>query len=180
MLFRSIVAVLACAWLIAPAQAESLKLVKDKSKIDFVGKKTDGSHKGGFKEFKVEADANVDAPEKSKLKIEIETKSLWSDDEKLTDHLKNPDFFDVRKYPTIKFEMTGMEGVGTDAPTLIGKLTMLEKTYDLRVPCKATMSDSEIILEADFKLDRTKWGMNYGAGKINNEVEIKSKLHFDR
>jgi polyisoprenoid-binding protein YceI len=180
MLFRSIALVAMLALVASPALAEKLTLDKEKSKIDFVGKKTDGAHKGGFKAFKVDAEANVDAPDKSKLKLEIDTTSLWSDDEKLTEHLKNPDFFDVRKYPKITFEMTGMEGVGTDSPTLIGKLTMLDKTAELKVPCRASMNDSEIVLEADFKLDRTKWGMAYGKGKINDEVEIKATLHLER
>jgi polyisoprenoid-binding protein YceI len=57
---------------------------------------------------------------------------------------------------------------------------MLDKTSELRVPCHASLSDSELILEADFKLDRTKWGMTYGKGKINDEVVIKATLHFDR
>lgn len=180
MLFRSIALVATLAFVASPAFAEKLTLDKEKSKIDFVGKKADGAHKGGFKEFKVDAEANVDAPDKSKLKLEIDTTSLWSDDEKLTEHLKNPDFFDVRKYPKITFEMTGMEGVGTESPTLIGKLTMLDKTSELKVPCRASMNDSEIVLEADFKLDRTKWGMNYGKGKIKDEVEIKATLHLER
>lgn len=180
MLLRSIATIALLALLVSPAFAEKLNLNKGESKISFVGKKTDGEHKGGFKEFKAEGEANLEAPDKSKLKLEIDTTSLWSDDEKLTEHLKNPDFFDVRKYPKITFELTGMDGVGSDSPTLIGKLTMLDKTADLRVPCHASLSDSELVLDADFKLDRTKWGMTYGKGKINDEVVIKATLHFDR
>jgi polyisoprenoid-binding protein YceI len=180
MLFRSIAAVALMALTVSPALAEKLNLNKGESKITFVGKKTDGEHKGGFKEFKAEGEANLEAPDKSKLKIEIDTTSLWSDDEKLTDHLKNPDFFDVKKFPKITFEMTGMEGVGSDSPTLIGKLTMLDKTSELRVPCHASLTDTELVLDADFKIDRTKWGMNYGKGKINDEVVIKASMVFDR
>lgn len=180
MLSRCAATIAVLAFLVSPALAEKLNLSKEKSKIGFVGKKADGEHKGGFKEFKVEGDANLEAPEKSKLQIDIDTTSLWSDDEQLTDHLKNPDFFDVKKYPKITFEMTGMEGAGSESPTLIGKLTMLGKTSELRVPCQASLSDSELILEADFNLDRTKWGMTYGKGKIKDEVVIKATLHFER
>lgn len=184
MLLRCVTTIAVLAFLASPVFAEKLKLNKEQSKIDFVGSKMEAGkkvdHKGGFKEFKVEGDANLEAPDQSKLKVEIDTTSLWSDAEKLTDHLKNPDFFDVKKFPKITFEMTGMEGVGSDSPTLIGKLTMLDKTSELRVPCHASLSDSELILEADFKLDRTKWGMTWGKDKINDEVVIKATLHFDR
>jgi len=180
MLCRCVALLVACSWLAAPAFAESLTLVKDKSKIEFTGKKPDGAHKGGFKEFKSEANAEVDAPERSSLKLEIMTDSLWSDDEKLTTHLKNPDFFDVKKFPKIVFETTAIEGAGSDSAVLVGKLTMLEKTAELRVPCKTSVNGESIVLQADFKLDRTKWGMAYGKGKINDEVEIKATLHFER
>ena len=180
MLFRSAATVALMAFLVSPAFAEKLNLNKGESKISFVGKKTDGEHKGGFKEFKAEGEANLEAPEKSKLKLEIDTTSLWSDDDKLTEHLKNPDFFDVKKFPKITFEMTSLEGAGGDSPTLVGKLTMLDKTTELKVPCRASLTDSELVLDADFKLDRTKWGMTYGKGKINDEVVIKATLHFDR
>ena len=180
MFVRCFSLLVALSWLVAPAFAQTLTLNKEKSKIDFVGKKSDGAHKGGFKEFKTEAKADMDAPEKSALKLEIDTTSLWSDDAKLTEHLKNPDFFDVRKYPKITFESTKIEVNGDETATLIGKLTMLDKTAEVKVPCKTSLSDSGIVLTAEFKLDRTKWGMSYGKGKINDEVDITANLHFNR
>ncbi len=180
MLYRCLTIVVALSWICAPASAEVLSLKKDKSKVEFVGKKTDGSHKGGFKEFKSEAVADMESPDRSSLKMEIDTSSLWSDDEKLTEHLKNPDFFDVRKFPKIVFETTSIEHSSEGAATLVGKLTLLDKTVELKVPCKTAVTDDAVVLEADFKLDRTKWGMTYGKGKINDEVEIKATLHFER
>ncbi|MEI8211755.1 MAG: YceI family protein [Planctomycetota bacterium] len=173
----SLVAML--AWMVAPCSAEALKLNKEKSKVEFVGKKTDGSHKGGFKEFTVDAKADTDSPDKSTINIEIDTESLWSDDAKLTEHLKNPDFFNVRKYPKIKFESTKIEVDGESA-TITGKLTMLDQTSEIKVPVKVNMSETSIALIADFKLDRTKFGMGYGKGKIDDQVEISAELKFDR
>lgn len=160
--------------------ADPLKLDTEKSSIEFLGKKTDGQHGGGFKKFKVEAEADWEDPSKSKLSIMIETTSIWSDDSKLTDHLKNPDFFDVRKYPEIKFESTKIEPVSETQANITGKLTMLGKTTEVVVPCEVAPSDTQIDLTAKFEIDRTKWGMNYGVGKINKEVAITAKLVFKR
>jgi polyisoprenoid-binding protein YceI len=179
MLSRSFAFLAALAFIVSPVLAESLKLDKEKSKVDFVGKKSDGKHTGGFKEFKVDAKADFENPEKSSLMIEIDTTSLFSDDAKLTDHLKNPDFFDVRKYPKITFESTKIDATEESA-TITGKLTMLDKTVEVKVPCKTTVTDSSIQLKAEFKIDRTKWGMNYGKGKINDEVEINATMEFTR
>lgn len=162
-----------------PSFGQTLKADKEKSKIDFVGKKPDGKHAGGFKDFKSEAKVDMESPDKSSLTIEIKTDSLWSDDEKLTSHLKNPDFFDVKKYPTIKFESTKIE-VSDDKSTIIGKLTILDKTIEVKIPTTNEMDDKSLTVKADFKIDRTKWGMNYGKGKIEDDVELKITLMFPR
>lgn len=158
--------------------ADPLKLIEDKSKISFLGKKPDGEHKGGFKKFMVDALADHEDMTKSSIKIEIETDSLWSDDEKLTGHLKNADFFDVKKYPKATFESVKIEKVSDTEAKIHGKMTMLNKTEELVVPVKVDANEERIQLNAQFKLDRTKWGMNYGKGKINDEVEMTIELAF--
>jgi len=158
--------------------ADPLKLIQDKSKISFLGKKPDGEHKGGFKKFKVDALADEEDMTKSSVKIVIETDSLWADDDKLAGHLKNADFFDVKKYPKATFESTKIEKVSDTEAKITGKFTMLDKTEELVVPVKVDANDERIQLNASFKLDRTKWGMNYGKGKINDEVEMTIELAF--
>jgi polyisoprenoid-binding protein YceI len=162
--------------------ADPLTLISEKSKIEFVGKKPDGQHKGGFKSFTTEAKADWEDPSRGMLKISIDANSLWSDDEKLTSHLKNPDFFDVRKYPTIKFESTKIEHSPAEEgkATLIGKMTMLDKTVEIKVPCSVDVTDSQVTVKTNYKLDRTLWGMTYGEGKINKDVDVSAELVFKR
>lgn len=176
-MFSSVLFLLAV--LAVPAMGQTLKSDKEKSKVDFVGKKSDGKHVGGFKDVSAVAKVDLDSPEKGSLTIEIKTDSLWSDDEKLTGHLKNPDFFDVKKFPTIKFESTKISMNG-ETGEIIGKMTMLDKTVEVKVPVKGDLSDDMLTVIADFKIDRTKWGMMYGKGKIEDEVEIKVELAFPR
>ena len=118
-------------------------------------------------------------PQKRRSTIANKTDSLWSDDEKLTGHLKNPDFFDVKKYPTIKFESTKIEHSDGKAK-ITGKLTMLDKTVEVKIPTTSEVTDSSLKVVGDFKIDRTKWGMNYGKGKVDDEVELKVVLMFPR
>jgi polyisoprenoid-binding protein YceI len=160
--------------------AESLKADLEKSKIDFIGYKADGKHVGGFKKFDVDAKADFEEAANSSLKIEIKTDSLWSDDEKLTAHLKNPDFFDVRKHPKIVFKTTEIIASDESGGTMKGTIEMLGKTEEVAVPVKFVINDETITIKADFKLDRTKWGMTYGEGKINKEVDIKVALVLNR
>ena len=161
---------------IAPLRAaETYKVVTEKSKIDFVGKKADGQHKGGFKKVTGAALVDHDAPEMGSIKLEIATASIWSDNDKLTDHLKNPDFFNIRKYPKITFESTKVEKTD-DGAIVTGKLTMLDKTVETKIPVKAEESDDGVRLKATFKIDRTKWGMNYKEDAINKEVDLVADI----
>ncbi|WP_168566457.1 YceI family protein [Crateriforma spongiae] len=181
MSLRMMLSAVACAafFLNTPAGAEGLKLVPDDSKISFVGTKPDGKHDGGFKKFTADATLNPENPLDASLKVVIQTASLWSDNPKLTNHLKNPDFFDVRKYPEIRFESDKM--VAGDEPRtgkMVGKLTMLGKTETVEVPVVCMAKSDGATLTADFKIDRTKWGMTYGQGKIDNDVAIKATLKF--
>lgn len=156
--------------------AETLKVDSAASKVDFVGKKDDGKHVGGFKKVEGTAVVDEDAPSRSSLTLAIDTKSLWSDDEKLTAHLSNADFFNVREFPTITFESTKVVMKDDDSGEIVGKLTMLGKTVETTVPVTVESEDSEMHVHAKFKIDRTQWGMKYGVGKIKNEVELDAHL----
>lgn len=153
----------------------------EKSKIGFVGHKADGSHEGGFKKFELEAIADFQDPNKSSLKIDIETKSLWSDDDKLTEHLRDEDFFNVEKYPKITFESSKI--VHSEEPgksKIVGKLMMLGKTEEVEVPVDIQVTEENVKVIAKFKINRTKWGMVYGKGKINDDVDIVAEFVFGR
>lgn len=163
-----------------PVLGETLKLNKESSKIGFVGAKAEGTHEGGFKEFTSSVEADWENPANGSIAIEITTASLWSDNDKLTNHLKNPDFFDVRKYPKIKFESTKIVPGEAGKGSVVGKLTLLGKSEELTVPVEAKMENDKLYLKAKFKLDRTKWGMTYGEGTINKEVEITADLCFEK
>jgi polyisoprenoid-binding protein YceI len=172
---------LSCMIMSTAAAAEPLKPDMDKCKITFVGGKPTGeTHKGGFKKFKIDAQADFENPSNSSIKLEIETESLFADHPNLEGHLKNADFFDVRKYPKVVFESTDIKPAESEA-TLVGKLTMLGKTEELTIPLNVEHVDNMVKLSGKFKLDRTKWGMTFGTegNKINKEVEVAVELVFN-
>jgi polyisoprenoid-binding protein YceI len=166
-------------WLFAIA-AGSPKLVTEKSKIEFVGSKPSAAHKGGFKTFAVDGSIDWEKPSNSNLTIDIDATSLWSDDGGLTSHLKNRDFFNVDAYPKIRFETTKIELAGDGAATISGKLTLLDQTVEVTTPCKVELSDAGLKIGAKLTIDRTKWGMTYGQGRVNNEVDVAVTLVFAR
>lgn len=181
MLNRFVLAAIAVGCFVpTAAAAEKLTLRPDDSKVTFVGSKPEGTHDGGFKKFEAVVEADFERPANSTIKIEFDAQSLWADDPKLEAHLKNPDFFNVRKHPKITFESTAITEGGLSDIEIVGKLTMLGETVEVRVPVDADTSDKGLTLRAKFKIDRTKWKMDYGQGKIDNEVTINAVLVFAR
>lgn len=97
---------------------------------------------------------------------------------KLVGHLKNADFFDVEKYPSAGFEVTGFEN-----GNLSGNLKLKEKTNNITIPVTVTESgDSVTITSETFTIDRSKWDVKYGSKSffdnlgdkfINDDIELK-------
>ncbi|MFI4875019.1 MAG: YceI family protein [Blastopirellula sp. JB062] len=104
----------------------------------------------------------------SAIDVEIETGSLTTEIDKLTDHLKSPDFFNVREFPKATFKMTAVESTETNKLVVTGDLTLLGETKSITFP--ATIEDGK--LKAEFVIDRTIFGMNYGEGKVEKDVSM--------
>lgn len=174
---KSLVALALLAALAFTASAADTKyaLTGDNTKVTFVGKKPDGKHTGGFS--KVSGTATVADGDLTKLAVAVDivTDSLYSDDEKLTGHLKNADFFDVKNQPKATFKSTKVAKT-EKGYTVTGELTLLGKTKPVSFPATITEKDGKLEVSAAFTIDRTDWGMNYGKGKIDDKVELGIKV----
>jgi polyisoprenoid-binding protein YceI len=154
-------------------QADSPKggagsITPENSKIDFVGTKKDGKHDGGFKKFSGSLKPVDGDITKATLTVEIDTTSLFADDPKLTQHLKSPDFFDVKKYPDAKFVSKEIK-----ADTITGDLTLHGVTKSMTFPAKVTTTDDTVTVESTFKFDRTDFGISYKPDMVDKEVTVK-------
>ena len=157
---------------LASAAETKYALTGENTTIAFVGSKPDGKHSGGFKKLKGSVTVDPAKMEDAKVEVEIDTASLHSDNAGLTQHLKAPDFFNVKKHPTAKFVSTKVTGDAT-AFTLTGKLTLLGKTKEVSIPVKVKSDGDSHTLTGETKIDRTEFGMTYGKGKIDDKVSLK-------
>ncbi|MFO0842453.1 MAG: YceI family protein [Gemmataceae bacterium] len=166
----SVAVVLLLAGLAGAAEVR-FPLTGDNTKVTFTGTKPEGKHDGGFKALTGTAAVDPADPTTLRLAVEIDMNSLYSDDPKLTGHLKTNDFFGVRSNPKSKFVSTKVERDG-DGYKVSGKLTLVGKTKEVTFPAKITASAGKLTLTSSFKIDRTAWGMTYGKGKIDDEASI--------
>ena len=142
------------------------------STITWTGSKPTGSHTGTFKisdgAFNVKDGAltagnftiNINSLNNVDLAADADSKG------KLEGHLKSPDFFDVAKYPTAKFEITAVEA-NTDSTQkgithiIKGNLTLKDSTKNVAIPARVTVDAKTLSANATFSIDRTLWGMSY-------------------
>ncbi len=166
----------------APAATGALPLTPENSKIEFTGSKVTGKHDGGFKEFSGNIDLVNKKPEESKVSVEIDVNSVYTDADGLTDHLKTADFFDVAKYPKATFTSTKIvpdSAKGADNYTVTGDFNLHGQTKSITFPAKITVSDAEVAVETEFSINRKDFGIVY-TGKtddlIRDDVVIKLNL----
>ena len=167
-----------------PIPTETVPFGPGESKVAFVGSKVTGSHSGGFAQFDGKLEIGP-SPDKSRVSLTITMASLTSDAEKLTGHLKSPDFFDVEKYPTATFATTTIASGGTSGAThtLTGKLNLhgVEKTISF--PATIRVTADRIEADSEFALNRKDFGITYPGMKddlIRDEVVLKLTIRAPR
>lgn len=141
------------------------------SKVSWTGSKVTGKHEGGFGTFKGTVDVVDNTPEKSKVNVEIEAASITSDVEKLTGHLKSPDFFDVKTHPKATFVSTDIKKGGDKGAThtLTGNLTIKGITKTVTFPATVQLAGDTANVDAEFAINRRDFQLNY-AGMPNDLI----------
>lgn len=108
----------------------------------------------------------------------------------LDGHLKNADFFDVAKYPTVKFQITKVEDLaaGTESKvagankTVSGNLTIKDKTVNVSFPAKVEVTANQASVVSKFTINRQDWGLTYGTDgdpkdwMISQDVDLELNI----
>lgn len=110
-------------------------------------------------------------------------------------HLRDDDFFAVDRFPTAEFVCDHADPLpactdGTPNYQLHGQLTLRGVTKPLSFPAVIAAADGDHLTgQAQFELDRTQFGSQYGSGKlfaflgkhvVNDHIHLHIKLHATR
>ena len=106
---------------------------------------------GGFKKLSGTCAFDAGDLTTARFTLEIDTTSLWSDTEKLTGHLKSPDFFEVNEFPTATFALSQPIELGAEpadgveiTTTVAGELTLRGVTNDVTFELTAKQDGERI------------------------------------
>jgi polyisoprenoid-binding protein YceI len=131
------------------------------SKIEWVGAKITLKHDGGFNSFKGTATL-TGGIETAQLAVAIDTASIWSDNEKLTGHLKSPDFFNVEKFPKATFRSSGIvKSAAGDTYDVTGTLDLTGTRKQITFPATLALEGDVLKANAEFAINRKDFGIVY-------------------
>ncbi|MFL5613061.1 MAG: YceI family protein [Gemmatimonadaceae bacterium] len=139
--------------------------------------------RGRFRDFAGTVIVDERRPERSSVSVVIQTKSLTTDMDFRDDHLRSPDFFDVKQFPTIEFvsdRITPSKG----GATIAGNLTMHGVTKRVVLPAKMLLAPRlvgttpTVAFSATLKLSRASFGIA-GTNNFNHDYNPLTNMLSD-
>lgn len=89
----------------------------------------------------------------------------------LIHHLQSADFFNMVLHPNLTFTINDVAAYNSSDPGSVpnanylvsGTLSMLGKSLPVSFPAHIVENNTQLLIKAKLKIDRTKWGMNYSS-----------------
>lgn len=174
-----LLAVLTVAGLNVSAHNE-YKLDANSGTVKWLGEKVGGEHSG---EISIQSGSlTLHAGKLAGVEVTMDMNSITCTDiedeeynAKLVGHLKNDDFFSTDAHPTAHFKSTAVKLVdeATGKYEVTGDMTIKGKTNSETVTVYVKTENGEVKASAEFNIDRTKYGVEYGSKSIFDNLGDK-------
>ena len=121
------------------------------------------------------------------FELTVDVASINTQVEMRDNHLRNPDFFEVDKYPTMTYKSTSIKTISKDKYELTGNLTLrgITKPVTMQLWYRGTVVDDKAKKStAGFQLTGTITRSDFGVGPkfqppmLSDEVSIKADGEF--
>jgi polyisoprenoid-binding protein YceI len=117
----------------------------------------------------------------------VQARSVDTSEAQRDEHLRSPDFFDVARYPELRFESTKIEALDDEEFRITGRLTIHGVTNEIVLHAEVQGTDVDpwgnerVGLEVTGQLSRGEYDMkfNQALGSGNMLVADKVKLALD-
>ena len=173
------------------ASNEHYKVNVEESELGWKGEKAIGDSHSGVAKIS-EGELHVENHMITAGKFVVDMNSLEEPDNdneeyaaKLIKHLKSADFFDVAKFSTATFTITGVEEKANeesgDTHLVKGNLVLKGIEKGIEFPASITMEDGVLNASAEFTIDRTQWEIKFMsglAGAVGDKI-IKDEFTFN-
>lgn len=157
------------------------------SVVTWEGSNTFGSHSGYV--YISKGELMIETGELVGGAVEIDMNTIedkdHGSDNGVIKHLKDPDFFDVKKFPFSRFAITKVTSINVEDKEITGNLTIKGITQPVTFPAKMEVKDGIVKADGKLVIDRTKWNVRYKSGKffdnladetISDSIEFHMKI----
>jgi polyisoprenoid-binding protein YceI len=174
------------------AAADSYALDKSHSNIGFeISHMVISDVEGEFGDYVIHLELDTESLSASSVHAVIQTASVDTDNADRDEHLRNEDFFNVAKYPTMEFKSTKIMEKGGDWVafgdfTMLGVTKQIELDFELSGPIQDPWGNTRVGIEASTTINRQDFGMSWskvmdtGGLMVGNDVEIEIKFEAIR
>ena len=150
------------------------------SKVDFTGSKKSDYHTGYFpiKSGSVQVDGGKLVG--GSFVIDIAGLKVTDErgGEKLQGHLSSADFFDISKFGDATFKITSVKYTSGDKASITGDLSLKGVTAPVSFTASIRNADDKgFFAEAFLPFDRTIFGIKYGVGMVDSEVQLAVHIY---
>lgn len=127
---------------------------------------------GKFTGFKGSIMFDAQSPANGSFDVTIDANTVNTDNSLRDSHLRDASYFDVQKYPVIRFVSSKINPAGKSGTyNVSGKLTIKDVTRDISFPFTAIALSEGYIFKGSFKINRKDFGVG-GTSTISNELEV--------
>lgn len=136
---------------------------------------------GDFKEIAGTVTFDSVDPSKSSVELTVPVESIDTRNEKRDQHLKSPDFFNAKQFPTVTFKSNKIEGTG-DVYKITGDLTIHGVTKPITAEFKkgaegkGQKGEVRGGGETRFTIKRSDFDMKFMMGPLGDDVNIVLSL----
>jgi polyisoprenoid-binding protein YceI len=110
-------------------------------------------------------------------RLVVDARSIDTKNKRRDEHLRTADFFEIEKYPSVVFDVTGARLGAPGLSTVTGNLSIRGMSRPVEFQAGLRMeTDGALTLDAQTEIDRSEWGLRWakmGAG-LHNRVFIKA------
>lgn len=145
---------------------------------------------GSFKNFSATVQTEGEDFSTAHIELEAEMASINTNNEQRDAHLRNSDFFEVDKYPTLSFRSTKIEKIDDESFHVFGELTLkgVTRQVKLNVEFNGITKDPWGNQRAGFlvtgKINRSDFGVSFnsvletGGVALGEEVKLNSEIQL--
>ncbi|PHS76196.1 MAG: polyisoprenoid-binding protein [Robiginitomaculum sp.] len=154
---------------------------KAKSTLTFSGVLSGEAFTGSFSDFGATINFDPDNLTTATVVVIIDMNSAETDDVESTNALPGKEWFNVRKFPTAKFEATDFKYLGGDSYEAKGGLSIRGTTGSINLPFTLKIENGYANMDAALNLNRTTYKVGTGMWASKDWVEhvIAVRVHLE-